>query len=276
MPVPVTLMREIIGNPMASSIANSMGRSNSALYKLGPMAGESKKTLGDRVRERREALGLSQQDIAKALKIKQPSVHEIEVSPAERTKYILDLARVLKVNPEWLETGKGEMILRRSDAKVVTSSSSKVPWLKDLVNIRVIGAVQAGVFGRAFEWPEDDQYETPVKINPKFNGLTHIGLEVRGPSMNRVFPHGTIVVCVSYVELGREPAHGERVVVQRIRGEEVEASVKEYRRDGDGAPRLWPLSSHPDFQNPIRADQADKGEEIVISHRVVQAIISDV
>jgi transcriptional regulator with XRE-family HTH domain len=144
---------------------------------------------------------------------------------------------------------------------------------KAVANIRVIGAVQAGSWRTALEWPEEDQYETPVRIDPKFAGLTPIALEVRGPSMNEVFPHGTIVICVAYIELGRGPIHGERVVVQRFRGPEVEASIKEYRHEKDGIPRLWPLSDHPDHQAPLRLDQLEEGEEIVISHKVVRAEI---
>jgi len=147
------------------------------------------------------------------------------------------------------------------------------PLGKAIANIRVIGAVQAGSWRTALEWPEEDQYETPVRIDPKFAGLTAIALEVRGPSMNEVFPHGTIVICVAYIELGRGPIHGERVVVQRFRGAEVEASIKEYRHEKDGIPRLWPLSQHPDHQAPLRLDQLEEGEEIVISHKVVRAEI---
>ena len=144
---------------------------------------------------------------------------------------------------------------------------------KSVIYIRVIGAVQAGSWRPALEWPEEDQYDTPVRVDPKFAGLTPIALEVRGPSMNEVFPHGTIVICVAYIELGRGPIHGERVVVQRFRGGEVEASIKEYRHEKDGIPRLWPLSDHPDFQAPLRLDQVEEGEEILISHKVVRAEI---
>lgn len=111
-----------------------------------------------------------------------------------------------------------------------------------------------------------------MRINPKYRGLEPIALEVRGPSMNRVYPHSTIVICVAYIDLGREPVHGERVVVQRRRGDVVEASVKEYRRDGDGTPRLWPLSTHPEHQAPIRA--AD-GDEVLITHKVISAQIDE-
>ena len=144
---------------------------------------------------------------------------------------------------------------------------------KAIANIRVIGAVQAGSWRAALEWPQEDQFETPVRIDPKFAGLTVIALEVRGPSMNEVFPHGTIVICVPFIELGRGPMHGERVVVQRFRGGEVEASIKEYRFGSDAVPRLWPLSDHPDHQAPLRLDRLEEGEEIVISHKVVRAEI---
>jgi hypothetical protein len=144
---------------------------------------------------------------------------------------------------------------------------------KAIAAIRVIGAVQAGSWRAALEWPQEDQYETPVRLDPRFAGLTVIALEVRGPSMNEVFPHGTIVICVPFIELGRGPIHGERVVVQRFRGGEVEASIKEYRLGSDAVQRLWPLSDHPDHQAPLRLDRLEEGEEIVVSHKVVRAEI---
>ena len=188
--------------------------------------------------------------------------------PAIREAEVLALAGVC------VNEGSGTNPRRTTLVVPLTREHRALSYLSKMVaNIRVIGAVQAGSWRAALEWAPEDQYETPVRIDPKFSGLTPIALEVRGPSMNEVFPHGTIVICVPYIELGRGPAHGERVVVQRFRGGEVEASIKEYRFASDAIPRLWPLSDHPDFQAPLRLDQLEEGEEIVISHKVVRAEI---
>lgn len=141
-------------------------------------------------------------------------------------------------------------------------------------SLRVIAAVQAGAFMPAAEWGEL-QYTVTVPVPPQWAAYDLIGVEVRGPSMDRVYPPGTVLICVSYLDLSREPRHGERVIVQRFRGEDVEATCKEIRRDADGIVRLWPLSNHPDHQAPVRLLDGPGADEIRVTHRVVAAIVSE-
>lgn len=140
--------------------------------------------------------------------------------------------------------------------------------------LRVIAAVQAGAWQVAETWGEL-QYTVSVPVPPQWAAYDLVGIEVRGPSMDRVYPPGTVLICVSYVDLAREPRHSERVIVQRFRGAEVEATCKELRRDADGVIRLWPLSSHPEHQAPIRLVDGAGADEIRVTHRVVAAIVSE-
>ena len=246
-----------------------------------------------RLRKLREQSGLSLRKLAQAMGYADASSIQRYFDTERYSEDALPLSIAKKFAKAL--SGLGKPAIRDADVLILAGvtlaqGSGKTPSLalpvhgkalrplatagsKTVANIRVIGAVQAGSWRTALEWAEDDQYETPVRIDPKFAGLTPIALEVRGPSMNEVFPHGTIVICVAYIELGRGPVHGERVVVQRFRGANVEASIKEYRRDDDGIARLWPLSDHPDHQAPLRLDQSEEGEEVVISHKVVRAEI---
>lgn len=138
--------------------------------------------------------------------------------------------------------------------------------------LRIIAAVQAGSWRQAAEWGAGLEYTVTVPVPPQWAAYDLVGIEVHGPSMDRVYPPGTVLVCVSYLDLAREPRHGERVIVQRFRGGDVEATCKEYRRDADGVVRLWPLSAHPDFQAPVRLDE---DVDTRITHRVVAAIVSE-
>jgi len=140
--------------------------------------------------------------------------------------------------------------------------------------LRITGAVQAGNWMNASN-SGDLQYSVTVPVPPQWSGYDLIGLEVRGPSMDRIYPPGTILICVAYSDLSRQPRHGERVIVQRFRGDEVEASCKEYRRDVDGIIRLWPVSNHPDHQAPLRLLEEPGAEEIRVTHRVVAAIVTE-
>ncbi len=120
----------------------------------------------------------------------------------------------------------------------------------DLHFVLVRGAVEAGAWKEAIEWPEDDWYPVPAVPMPAYTDLPQFALEVRGPSMNAVYPDSSMVVCVFLMHLSREPRSGERVVVERRRRGFVEATVKEFVVE-DGVPKLYPRSDHPQHQEPI-------------------------
>lgn len=63
-------------------------------------------TLMSRVRQARIAKGLSQQQIAEAVGMSQPSYYKIENGKTQRSGYINDIARVLGVDVDWLINGK--------------------------------------------------------------------------------------------------------------------------------------------------------------------------
>jgi transcriptional regulator with XRE-family HTH domain len=63
-------------------------------------------TLAQRVRARRVELGLKQQELAGAAGLKQSVVSKIENGKITRTTAIPSLARALRCNPYWLESGE--------------------------------------------------------------------------------------------------------------------------------------------------------------------------
>ncbi|MEG9303301.1 XRE family transcriptional regulator [Psychrobacter celer] len=67
-------------------------------------------TLAERVKLARDRLNLSQQDVADATGMSQPSYYKIEKGHTKRTTYINELAKVLEVNVDWLANGSGEML----------------------------------------------------------------------------------------------------------------------------------------------------------------------
>ncbi len=62
---------------------------------------------GERLKEARIAAGLSQEELGKRVGLKQGTVAEAE-SIGRSSRKILDYAKALNVNPEWLATGKGK------------------------------------------------------------------------------------------------------------------------------------------------------------------------
>lgn len=67
-------------------------------------------SLGDRVRELRTEKGLSQDDLAKLVDVSQQAIDQLESGTTKRPRYLLGLARVFGVRPEWLQSGQGRKV----------------------------------------------------------------------------------------------------------------------------------------------------------------------
>lgn len=135
--------------------------------------------------------------------------------------------------------------------------------------IEVKGSVEAGVLKEAIEWADDDRYTINVPLGKIYKSVKPFALEVRGPSMNKVFPDGSVIVCASMYNLGEEPKDGKKYVIQRnVDGSLYEATVKTLRIDENGDGWLWPESTDPNYQTPEKIN-GNEGEEIVILARVI-------
>lgn len=143
-----------------------------------------------------------------------------------------------------------------------------------LGSVRVIGEVQAGIWRPAVIWPYDEQYIAPVAADPRYAQFPQFGLLVRGPSMNKIFPDGSVAICVNLIDLGRDPRSGQRVVVQRRIATEdgYEVTIKELEKDAQGDYWLWPRSTDPNFQQPwkLRHEYArDDNEDVQVAALVI-------
>lgn len=64
------------------------------------------KTLSERLKWARIASGKKQVDVARAVGIKPPTYSELESGKYEQTRYAVQIAKFLGVDPHWLATGK--------------------------------------------------------------------------------------------------------------------------------------------------------------------------
>lgn len=176
----------------------------------------------------RKAKSLTQQGLADLIGVEQPTVQRWETG--KRTPDLAqlgELADALGVEPGDLFKLPNQVAL------------GPRLWLK--------GEVAAGVWKEAIEWPEESWQSFTGRADVTADIDHRFGLRVVGDSMNQVYPHGTIVECVSV--FGRaEIMPGKRVVIVRQRASdlEYEATVKELREQ-DG--KMWavPLSTNPSF-----------------------------
>ncbi len=63
-------------------------------------------TLATRIKERRKALCITQTELAERVGMRQQSIQYLESGKGKRTSFILELAKVLKCDPDWLLNGE--------------------------------------------------------------------------------------------------------------------------------------------------------------------------
>lgn len=129
--------------------------------------------------------------------------------------------------------------------------------------IPVIGYVQAGLWQEARQWEVSDFKPIYMPTDERFKGKRVYALEIRGNSMNLLYPAGSCVVCVSaedYADVVGEIESGKKVVVERKNPMDmtIEATVKEFVKNEYGT-FLMPHSTDPSF-TPIRTDDGSAGE----------------
>ena len=64
--------------------------------------------IGERVRRVRQERGLSQEQLAELCGAKQQSIQVLEKGEVHRPRYVMELAKALKVNGDWLVHGEGK------------------------------------------------------------------------------------------------------------------------------------------------------------------------
>lgn len=201
-----------------------------------------------RIKERLDALALSERKACLNAEVGINTIRHIRVRQhAPKPAALAKLANALGVPPAYfLDAAAG-------DVKV----NQQHPMAPILATIYVKGAVQAGAWQEALEWPASEWQAVYAPSDERYKNVEKFGLVVRGNSMNKRYPEGSIVIAVKLSDLGREPNPGERVVVLRRMANcsEMEATVKRYEIDEEGRHILWPESYDPKYQTPIMLDE---------------------
>jgi transcriptional regulator with XRE-family HTH domain len=87
--------------------------------------------IGERLKARRKAKGMTQKELAKAVGVVQSAISEIERggSQSASAENLLRIAAILDTNPHWLLTGKGDPELSsfKVDDSQVQNLSNNLP-----------------------------------------------------------------------------------------------------------------------------------------------------
>jgi SOS-response transcriptional repressor LexA len=200
--------------------------------------------LAERVAQAREARGWSQAELARRISARrrvrgkgdvlQQSVNQLEQGGVGAPRYLVELAEALEVDIAWL-SGHG------------AAPASLKPH-PGIVRVPLVSWVEAGGLadtvdpylpGEAAEW---------LPVAHQHDNL--IALRVKGQSMDRLAPEGTVII----VDLSdRALIDGKHYVFRH----EGRATFKTWRKGPP--PRLEPQSTDPDYQPILPLD----GVEVV-------------
>jgi SOS-response transcriptional repressor LexA len=219
------------------------------------VAAPSPATLGTRLRARREAVGLTQEKLAKQCGVSRAAVAQWE---AGVTRPGLDnLVRAAKALDVWLSwLTAGDQSLPDGPSPFSSAGARR--------QIPVIDYVRAGLWDAVADPYAPggglDDIATDLELSPKAFALV-----VRGESMDPEFRDGDKIIIDPEVT----PQPGDFVVAKLDR--EDEATFKKYRprgSDKDGAPIIELLPINPDWPTlMINAEQPGRIVGTLIEHR---------
>lgn len=198
--------------------------------------------MSNRIKKLRKRRGLSQQALAELVSTSRSQIVKLE--RGER-----------RLTDQWMRRLAGPLHCSPSEIMDDTAISLKPA--------RVVGAVCAGDYREATEWPVDDQYSVGYYEDGFFPGIKRFALRVDGPSMNQILPEGSHVICVDLIDARYEPKTGDLVIVHRTDKHGLtEATIKEYVIDSAGRHWLWPRSNDAEHQAPVEIRRPGNGDEI--------------
>ncbi|MCK3654259.1 DNA-binding protein [Pasteurellaceae bacterium Macca] len=208
-------------------------------------------TIGQRIKARRKELGLTQQQIAKAIKgISNVAISQWESDTTKpNAENIFDLAIALECDLVWLLKGEGN----RSKATPATQGK-KVP---------IISYVQAGGWNEVCNREDSTGYEylmTDLEISDNA-----FALEITGDSMEPDFKEGDYII----IDPDEKPLTGEFVVA--VNGD-YQATFKKYRETGEidefGRAHFELIALNPDYPKMCSSKQEIQIIGTMIEHRI--------
>jgi SOS-response transcriptional repressor LexA len=178
----------------------------------------NKTTLGQRIKQRRKELDLSQVRLGELAGLDQTVISKLERGDVQETARIAELANALGCDALWLATGRTQGIKEeraRAYSVQEVGFKGKVPLISYVAAGSWSDAVDNLAPGDAEQWIDTT---VPVKRHT-------YALRVEGDSMEPRFPNGAILI----VEPEAEPKSGSFVIVRQNGSD---ATFKQLIHDG--------------------------------------------
>ncbi|HCA9597101.1 TPA: helix-turn-helix transcriptional regulator [Klebsiella variicola] len=152
-----------------------------------------KTTLAERLREARKAADMTQKALGNAVGVSQAAIQKIETGKAIQTTKLLDIAKILKVRPEWLSSGSGAM---RTDDEGENQSSrlNQDVFRLDILDLAV--SAGPGIVNQEFVEILHSVEYAPAEARHMFDGRKAENIRiinVRGDSMSSTIEPGDLL-----------------------------------------------------------------------------------
>ncbi|TLX52054.1 XRE family transcriptional regulator [Pseudoalteromonas ruthenica] len=182
--------------------------------------------LGNRIIERRKALGMTQKNLAELIQTSQQSLQKIEDGTTKNPRKLIEIAKALECSPEWLQHG-------------IETNDNVIPGPLVKSRLPLISWVQAGAWSEIQEVSplEAEHFMCPVNCSEK-----SFVLKVQGISMEPKFLDGDLI----FVDPEARPEHGSYVVARL--DDENQATFKQLIIEG-GQKFLKALN--PNWPDPL-------------------------
>ena len=168
---------------------------------------ENEETLSDRLRLALSKLALSQSSLARKIAVKPQVIQYLCNSKTKTSIFTYKIADELKINPIWLATGRGAMLLEDDLNHVIIESQQKIP----LLAIESLKKIIMGEQKIADLIPEK-WILTDNKI-----GQESYALFLKDQSMFPRFEENTLVL----FEQNKEPKDGDYVLVYIHKNQDI-------------------------------------------------------
>ncbi|HBD3031917.1 TPA: S24 family peptidase [Citrobacter koseri] len=166
-----------------------------------------KTTLAERLKEARLSRGLTQQGLADLVGVSQAAIQKIEGGKAHQTTKILEIAKALGANPEWLSSGRGPMRPVRHESSIPPESEwgtievwdSNTPLGDDEVEVPFLKDIEFACGDGRIHSEDHNGFKlrfskaTLRRIGANSDGSGVLCFPATGDSMEPVIPDGTTV-----------------------------------------------------------------------------------
>lgn len=173
------------------------------------------KTLAERLKIALLESGATKTDIWRACGISSGAVTQWFDGTTKQLegKNLIAAAKVLRVNPDWLATGKGNKATNNGLLNVLNRTNLTENSLQTITTLRrvpLISLVAAGNWSESVDNFQAGDAEQWIATTVTVKRHTY-ALRVEGDSMEPKFPHGAIII----VEPEDEPRNGSYVIVRQ-------------------------------------------------------------